>query len=370
MNQFTLTESIDAYMKSKNLIMIEQSSWNNGVIIFKIEDWDGLPKSLVVIYLEKDKAHLKKVVEQIYGESKNNEYLIQCTNIDEEKTSDGIIIYIITERVNQLVDLVLEGAEELENKTEEEKKIYLYKIMYDAGVSADYLKKKLSSLNIFVNNEELCVDGSGKGKLLLFDLIKNQVMINNEAYEISRLVKQVANGLCTGINIDVKEQTIEQLNRECLEQIEHSRKKNQQYKLIFQSNIENAKKGDEKAQYVVGYMYYKGKGVPKDYIKAAEWYKKSAEGSYTKALNNLAYLYQKGKGVNKDIHKAEQLLLKSAKQGDDVACLNLGILYQTGKLGTANMEDAEYWYRKAMDKGNPAATRIYRRIQAMEQKEN
>ena len=67
-------------------------------------------------------------------------------------------------------------------------------------------------------------------------------------------------------------------------------------------------------------MYYKGKGVPKDYIKAAEWYKKSAEGSYTKALNNLAYLYQKGKGVNKDIHKAEQLLLKSAKQGDDVAC--------------------------------------------------
>ena len=33
------------------------------------------------------------------------------------------------------------------------------------------------------------------------------------------------------------------------------------------------------------------------------------------------------------------------------------------------MEDAEYWYRKAMDKGNPTATRIYRRIQSMEQKE-
>ena len=296
------------------------------------------------------------MVKQLYGESSNSSNLIQCISMYEESVEDGIIIYIVTERVNQLVDLVLDGGDELKNKTEEEKKIYLYEIMYDVGMSAKYLKSRLSKLNIFVNNEELCVDGSGKGKLLLFDLIKNQVMINNEAYEISRLVKQVANGLCTGINIDVKEQTIEQLNRECLEQIEHSRKKNQQYKLIFQSNI--------------GYMYYKGKGVPKDYIKAAEWYKKSAEGSYTKALNNLAYLYQKGKGVNKDIHKAEQLLLKSAKQGDDVACLNLGILYQTGKLGTANMEDAEYWYRKAMDKGNPAATRIYRRIQAMEQKEN
>ena len=62
-------------------------------------------------------------------------------------------------------------------------------------------------------------------------------------------------------------------------------------------------------------MYHKGKGVPKNYVKAADWYKKAAEHKNTKALNNLAYLYQKGKGVNKDIHKAEQLLLKSAKQG-------------------------------------------------------
>ncbi len=368
MNQFTLTQSIDAYMKSKNLIMIEQSSWNNGVIVFKIEDWDGLPKSLVVIYLEKDKAHLKKVVEQIYGESKNNEYLIQCTNIDEEKTSDGIIIYIITERVNQLVDLVLEGAEELENKTEEEKKIYLYKIMYDAGVSADYLKKKLSSLNIFVNNEELCVDRNGKGKLLLFDLIKNQVMINNEAYEIARLVRQVANGLDTKLNIDVKEQSIEELNRECLEQIEYCRKKNEQNKLIYQINIENAKKGDEKAQYVIGYMYYKGKGVPKNYVKAADWYKKAAEHKNTKALNNLAYLYQKGRGVEQNLKKAEELLLESAKQGDDVACLNLGIMYQTGKNGNTNLSKAKYWYKKAMDGGNRIAAGMYKRIVTMENK--
>ena len=247
MNQFALTKSIDTYLKHNNLTMIEQSSWNNGVVVFKIEDGDGLPKSLVVIYLEKDELHLKDMVKQLYGESGNSSNLIQCTSMYEESVEDGIIIYIVTERVNQLVDLVLDGGDELKNKTEEEKKIYLYEIMYDVGMSAKYLKSKLSKLNIFVNNEELCVDNNGKGKLLLFDLIKNQVMINNEAYEISRLVKQVANGLGTGINIDVKEQTIEQLNRECLEQIEHSRKKNQQYKLIFQSNIENAKKGDEKA---------------------------------------------------------------------------------------------------------------------------
>lgn len=38
MNQFALTKSIDTYLKHNNLTMIEQSSWNNGVVVFKIED--------------------------------------------------------------------------------------------------------------------------------------------------------------------------------------------------------------------------------------------------------------------------------------------------------------------------------------------
>ena len=65
MNQFALTKSIDTYLKHNNLTMIEQSSWNNGVVVFKIEDGDGLPKSLVVIYLEKDELHLKDMVKQL-----------------------------------------------------------------------------------------------------------------------------------------------------------------------------------------------------------------------------------------------------------------------------------------------------------------
>lgn len=152
MNQFALTKSIDTYLKHNNLTMIEQSSWNNGVVVFKIEDGDGLPKSLVVIYLEKDELHLKDMVKQLYGESSNSSNLIQCTSMYEESVEDGIIIYIVTERVNQLVDLVLDGGDELKNRTEEEKKIYLYEIMYDVGMSAKYLKSRLSKLNIFVNN--------------------------------------------------------------------------------------------------------------------------------------------------------------------------------------------------------------------------
>ena len=35
--------------------------------------------------------------------------------------------------------------------------------------------------------------------------------------------------------------------------------------------------GDEKAQYFLGLIYYKGKGVPQDYKKALKWYTLSAE---------------------------------------------------------------------------------------------
>ena len=41
MNQFALTKSIDTYLKHNNLTMIEQSSWNNGVVVFKIAEIIG-----------------------------------------------------------------------------------------------------------------------------------------------------------------------------------------------------------------------------------------------------------------------------------------------------------------------------------------
>jgi TPR repeat protein len=38
-----------------------------------------------------------------------------------------------------------------------------------------------------------------------------------------------------------------------------------------------ARRGDAKAQLTLGWMYYYGKGLPKDYVEAALWYRKSAE---------------------------------------------------------------------------------------------
>ena len=50
-----------------------------------------------------------------------------------------------------------------------------------------------------------------------------------------------------------------------------------------------AKQGHVEAQFFLGFMYKKGKGVPQDYALAAEWYRKAAEQGYAKAQSKLGF---------------------------------------------------------------------------------
>ena len=68
-------------------------------------------------------------------------------------------------------------------------------------------------------------------------------------------------------------------------------------------------------QYYLGYMYYEGKGVEQDYLKAFEWYEKSVKQGYADAQYNLAVMYANGHGVEQDNNKAFEWYLKSAEQG-------------------------------------------------------
>ena len=54
------------------------------------------------------------------------------------------------------------------------------------------------------------------------------------------------------------------------------------------------------AQYVLGNMYSKGRGVPKDYKTAAKWYRLAAEQGHATAQSNLGVMYGMGTGVIQD----------------------------------------------------------------------
>ena len=51
---------------------------------------------------------------------------------------------------------------------------------------------------------------------------------------------------------------------------------------------------DAAAQFKLGVMYENGEGVPKDSVKAVEWYRKAAEQGYAPAQFKLGWMYANG----------------------------------------------------------------------------
>ena len=66
---------------------------------------------------------------------------------------------------------------------------------------------------------------------------------------------------------------------------------------VFPACKDLAEQGEVRAQYAVGVMYTKGKGVRQDYAEAAKWFRKAAAQGHAKAQTNLGNMYDKGKGL-------------------------------------------------------------------------
>lgn len=86
--------------------------------------------------------------------------------------------------------------------------------------------------------------------------------------------------------------------------------------------ISLAEKGDKVALANLGYAYYEGFGVEKDYSMAFEYYLKSASQGYGRAMNGLGLAYVNGLGVAPDKKKGMRWLAKGARLGCPVAMFN------------------------------------------------
>ena len=65
-----------------------------------------------------------------------------------------------------------------------------------------------------------------------------------------------------------------------------------------------AEQGNGHGQFALGYLYDKGIGVAQDDAEAARWYRKSAEQGITVAQNNLGIMYEHGRSVPQDYVRA------------------------------------------------------------------
>jgi uncharacterized protein len=85
--------------------------------------------------------------------------------------------------------------------------------------------------------------------------------------------------------------------------------------------------GNRDAHYNLGLLYSEGgKGLKKDFEKAAEWFRKAAEQGDVEAQCNLGVMFAEGIGVARDYEKSMEWLVKAADQGDETAQGNLRIL--------------------------------------------
>lgn len=113
--------------------------------------------------------------------------------------------------------------------------------------------------------------------------------------------------------------------------------------------------GDANAQNSLGIAYHTGDGVTQDYVKAREWYERSAGQGNAYAQLNLGLLYRYGLGVEKSYANAFEWFMKSAMQGNLQAQDTVGVFYEFGYGVEKSYSKAFMWYSKAANQGYASA---------------
>ena len=117
-----------------------------------------------------------------------------------------------------------------------------------------------------------------------------------------------------------------------------------------------AEQGDAGAQYKLGVMYDKGRGVPQDYAKAVQWYRKAAEQGDAGA-QYIFGLYKIGEGVPLDYAEVVKWSRKAAEQGVAEAQYNLGVDYKFGQGVPQDYAQAHMWFNLAASRHPPGEDR-------------
>ncbi len=112
-----------------------------------------------------------------------------------------------------------------------------------------------------------------------------------------------------------------------------------------------ANNGSPAAQYLIGMLYETGYVYPQDYIKAREWYSRSANQNFASAQVNLGRMYLDGLGVPQNYEMALDLFHKASDQGDAAAKYNIGTMYENGYGVELDQRKAKDYLEQAANKG-------------------
>jgi len=112
-----------------------------------------------------------------------------------------------------------------------------------------------------------------------------------------------------------------------------------------------AAKGDPAAQFEIATRYAEGRGIPQNFVEAADWFERAAKQGLVPAQFRLGGLHEKGLGVKKNLDAARRLYLTAGDAGNAKALHNLAVLYAEGIDGKPDYLTAAKWFRKAAGYG-------------------
>ena len=125
--------------------------------------------------------------------------------------------------------------------------------------------------------------------------------------------------------------------------------KKKQYLKAYEWTKKSADLGNKNAYFGLGLFFQKGHGiVDKDQIKAIKWYRRAAVKGHVRAKVRLATLLRDD---NPD--EAIEWLKKAAEQGNATAMNNIGYMWSKGRMSTfGNNKKAYKWYTKSAELGD------------------
>ena len=116
-----------------------------------------------------------------------------------------------------------------------------------------------------------------------------------------------------------------------------------------------AYKGNAKAQYMLGFCYYRGNGIERDNAKAEEWFLKSANQDYAPAQYNLAIFYSLQPNSKDNKKLIAGWMIKAASNGHVKAMVKLGEFYYTGEGVKEDYDKSVELWEKAAKSNNADA---------------
>jgi TPR repeat protein len=117
-----------------------------------------------------------------------------------------------------------------------------------------------------------------------------------------------------------------------------------------------AQTGNAEASYRLGLICANGDGVPLDYAKSADHFRKAADAGVGAAMRALAMLHAAGYGVPQNSSETQRLLIAGAEAGDVEAQFATGTMFHFGHHGAEpNAKLMLHWYQHAAEQNHAKA---------------